>query len=201
MCRTRCSSSTASSTRTADPWRLAGSTGRRLPWRIRCRTGRASRRPADRGRAPVRILVVEDERRLASLIARGLTEAGHGVEVRHTGPAGLHAATAMEFDGIVLDLMLPDLDGLAVCRVLRERGRTVPVLMLTARAGVADRIAGLDSGADDYLPKPFAFDELLARLRALHRRATRPTESTVLAAGDLRVDPGPRRVWRGDREI
>ena len=148
----------------------------------------------------MRILVVEDERRLAALLARGLSEAGHTVDVCHTGPDGLRAALREPYDSVVLDLMLPELDGVAVCRTLRQRGRTVPVLMLTARSGIPDRVAGLDAGADDYLPKPFSFDELLARLRALHRRAS-ADDTSALRAGDLLLDPGGRRVFRGTAEI
>jgi two-component system OmpR family response regulator len=148
----------------------------------------------------VRVLVVEDERRLADLLARGLREAGHDVDVRHTGSDGLFAATAGGYDSVVLDLMLPGLDGIAVCRALRRRGSTVPVLMLTARGAVPDRVAGLDAGADDYLPKPFSFDELLARLRALHRRVA-DAAAAELRAGDLRLDPARRCVTRGDTLI
>jgi two-component system OmpR family response regulator len=145
----------------------------------------------------VRVLVVEDERRLADLLARGLREAGHTVDVRHTGSDGLMAATTGIYDGVVLDVMLPGLNGIALCRALRRRGSTVPVLMLTARGDVPDRVAGLDAGADDYLPKPFSFDELLARLRALHRRAA-DAAAAELRTGDLRLDPARRRVYRGD---
>jgi two-component system OmpR family response regulator len=141
--------------------------------------------------------VVEDEVRLARLIARGLTEAGHGVDVRHTGPDGLAAARGGGYDAVVLDLMLPGQDGLSVCRHLRRLGHRTPVLMLTARADVPDRVTGLDAGADDYLGKPFAFDELLARLRALHRR----NDDTELRAGDLSVDPARRRAYRGTTEL
>ena len=148
----------------------------------------------------VRVLVVEDERRLAELIARGLREAGHTVDVRHTGSDGLLTAIGEAYDSVVLDLMLPGLDGITVCRRLRERGSRVPVLMLTARGAVPDRVAGLDAGADDYLPKPFSFDELLARLRALHRRTADAT-ATELRAGDLVLDPARRRASRGGREL
>jgi DNA-binding response OmpR family regulator len=148
----------------------------------------------------MRVLVVEDERRLADLIARGLREAGHTVQVCHTGTDGLLAAAIQPYDTVVLDVMLPGLDGFAVCRGLRERGIGVPILMLTARTEVSNRVAGLDAGADDYLGKPFSFDELLARLRALYRRAT-PGDTATLHAGDLRLDRGARRVLRGDTEI
>jgi two-component system, OmpR family, response regulator len=148
----------------------------------------------------VRVLVVEDERRLADLLARGLREAGHAVDVRHTGSEGLLTAATGAYDTVVLDVMLPGLDGMAVCRTLRQQGNTVPVLMLTARGEVPDRVAGLDAGADDYLAKPFSFDELLARLRALHRRAAGPP-SAEARAGDLLLDPARRRVFRGETEI
>jgi len=150
----------------------------------------------------VQVLVVEDERRLADLIARGLREAGHTVDVRHSGSDGLFAATTGRYDSIVLDLMLPGLDGITVCRRLRERGNRVPVLILTARGQVPDRVAGLDAGADDYLPKPFSFDELLARLRALHRRTADAAAAAVeLRVGDLILDPARRRVFRADVQI
>ena len=148
----------------------------------------------------MRVLVVEDEPRLAELLARGLREAGHTADVRHTGGEGLLAATGEQYDTVVLDVMLPGLDGLAVCRKLRDRGIRVPVLMLTARSDVPDRVCGLDAGADDYLSKPFSFDELLARLRALHRRTTDQTGAELIA-GDLRLDAGARRVFRDQTEI
>jgi two-component system OmpR family response regulator len=148
----------------------------------------------------VRILVVEDERRLADLIARGLREAGHTVDVRHAGSDGLFAATSGGYDSVVLDWMLPGLDGITICRRLREHGNRVPVLMLTARGQIPDRVAGLDAGADDYLPKPFSFDELLARLRALHRRTADAT-AAELRAGDLVLDPTRRRVFRADVQV
>jgi two-component system OmpR family response regulator len=148
----------------------------------------------------MRILVVEDELKMASLLRRGLVEEGHAVDVARTGDDAVWMAGAAEFDAIVLDLMLPGMDGVEVCRRVRENGVWAPVLMLTARDGVDDRVAGLDAGADDYLPKPFSFAELLARLRALARRGgvERPT---VLEVGDLRLDPATRQVWRGPTEV
>jgi two-component system OmpR family response regulator len=148
----------------------------------------------------MRILVVEDELKMAGLLRRGLLEEGHAADVARTGDEALWMAAAVEYDALVLDLMLPGLDGVEVCRRLRERGTWTPVLMLTARDAVEDRVAGLDAGADDFLPKPFSFAELLARLRALARRGAveRPT---VLEVGDLRLDPATREVWRGETEI
>jgi two-component system OmpR family response regulator len=148
----------------------------------------------------MRLLVAEDEPKLAGLLRRGLTEEGHAADVARTGPDALSLATAVEYDAIVLDLMLPGLDGVEVCRRLRATGVWTPVLMLTARDAVEDRVAGLDAGADDYLPKPFSFAELLARLRALVRRGAveRPA---VLEVGDLRLDPATRQAWRGTAEI
>jgi two-component system, OmpR family, response regulator len=148
----------------------------------------------------MRVLVVEDEVKMGGLLKRGLTEEGHAADVARTGDDALWMAAATEYDAIVLDVMLPGRDGFAVCRELRERGVWSPVLMLTARDAVRDRVEGLDSGADDYLAKPFAFVELLARLRALARRG--PVERpAVLEVGDLRLDPAARRVWRGDTEV
>ena len=148
----------------------------------------------------MRILVVEDELKMASLLRRGLVEEGHAVDLARTGDDALWMAQAAEYDAIVLDLMLPGVDGIEVCRRVREQGVWAPVLMLTARDAVEDRVAGLDAGADDYLPKPFSFAELLARLRALVRRgaAERPA---VLEVGDLRLDPATRQAWRGEAEI
>jgi two-component system OmpR family response regulator len=148
----------------------------------------------------VRVLIVEDELKLASLLRRGLVEEAHAVDVARTGEDAIWMAGATEYDAIVLDLMLPGVDGVEVCRRLRAGGVWAPVLMLTARDGVEDRIGGLDAGADDYLTKPFAFAELLARLRALARRGAveRPA---VLEVGDLRLDPATRKVWRAGAEI
>jgi len=148
----------------------------------------------------MRILVVEDERKLAGLLERGLVEEGHAADVARTGEDALWMARSVEYDAIVLDLMLPGVNGVEVCRRLRESDVWSPVLMLTARDAVEDRVAGLDAGADDYLAKPFSFAELLARLRALVRRG--PVERpAVLEAGGLRLDPAAHRVWRGDAEI
>ena len=148
----------------------------------------------------MRLLVVEDEAKMADLLARGLREEGHAVDVAGNGEDALWMAAATPYDAVVLDVMLPGLDGLATCRALRERGVWTPVLILTARDAVGDRVAGLDTGADDYLIKPFSFAELLARLRALARRA--PGERpVVLEVGDLRLDPASRRVARGDVEL
>jgi two-component system, OmpR family, response regulator len=148
----------------------------------------------------MRILVVEDELKMAALLNRGLTEDGNAVDVARTGDDAVWMAQAVDYDAIVLDLMLPGLDGVEVCRRWRENGVWAPVLMLTARDAVDDRVAGLDAGADDYLAKPFSFAELAARLRALVRRgaAERPA---VLEVGDLRLDPATHRVWRGGAEV
>lgn len=146
------------------------------------------------------MLLVEDEAKLAALVARGLTERGDVVDVVGTGADALASVRGGTYDVVLLDVRLPDHDGFEVCRRLRADRVWTPVLMLTARTTVADRIAGLDSGADDYLTKPFAFQELLARMRALARRGPvpRPTE---LEVGDLRLDPAARRVWRGTTEV
>jgi two-component system, OmpR family, response regulator len=148
----------------------------------------------------MRVLVVEDEVKMGSLLRRGLQEEGHAADVARTGDDALWMSAAVDYDAIVLDVMLPGRDGFEVCRELRERGVWAPVLMLTARTAVEDRISGLDAGADDYLPKPFAFGELLARLRALARRGA-PERPTVLEAAGLRLDPSTRQVWRGETEI
>ena len=148
----------------------------------------------------MRVLVVEDEPKMAGLVKRGLEEEGIAVDVAGRGEDAVWMAGSTEYDAVVLDVMLPGLDGFEVCRRLRADEVWTPVLMLTARDAVEDRVAGLDGGADDYLVKPFSFEELLARLRALARRgaAERPA---VLEAGDLRLDPATRRVSRGGVEI
>jgi two-component system, OmpR family, response regulator len=148
----------------------------------------------------VRVLIVEDEVKLASLIRRGLREEGMLADVAVKGEDALWMAGATQYDAIVLDVMLPGLDGFQVVRRLRDEGVWSPVLMLTARDAVEDRVAGLDGGADDYLVKPFVFAELVARLRALGRRG--PVErATTLQAGDLTLDPATRAVRRGGTDI
>jgi len=148
----------------------------------------------------MRILVVEDDVDMSRFIARGLGEQAYAVDVAANGEEAIEHATTSPYDAIVLDAMIPAPDGFEVCRRLRAAGVWSPVLMLTARDSVDDRVAGLDSGADDYLVKPFAFAELLARLRALGRRGEtgRPA---VLAVGDLRLDPATREVSRGSQPI
>jgi two-component system OmpR family response regulator len=150
----------------------------------------------------VQVLVAEDDVRLAALLEQSLREAGWDVEVVHDGRSAYGRALpgGLPYDVLLLDWVLPELDGVTVCRRLREAGVTTPVLMLTARGDVRDRIRGLDAGADDYLPKPFDLDELLARLRALHRRTTYD-ELDVLEVGDLVVDAAARRVRRAEVEI
>jgi len=148
----------------------------------------------------VKVLVAEDEKKLAAFVARGLREAGFVVEVVHRGDDAADHCAATDFDAVVLDIMLPGRDGLEVLRGLRQRGSGVPVMLLTARSGVDDRVAGLNLGADDYLPKPFSIEELVARVRALTRRSGGPVAS-ILRIGDLEIDLQQRRVRRGDGEI
>jgi two-component system OmpR family response regulator len=148
----------------------------------------------------VRVLVVEDELRMAELLRRGLAEEGFAVDLAASGEDGLWYARENDYDAILLDVILPGIDGFAVLERLRTAGRWAPVLLLTARDGVGDRVKGLDLGADDYLTKPFAFPELLARLRALLRRGTRERPA-VLAVGDLTLDPAEHAVRRGTTSI
>jgi two-component system, OmpR family, response regulator len=148
----------------------------------------------------MRVLIVEDEAKMAGLIRRGLEREGMAVDIAGEGEEALWRAEAVDYDAIVLDLMLPGIDGLEVCRRLRESGVWSPILMLTARDAVRDRVAGLDRGADDYLTKPFSYAELLARLRAIVRRG-RPERPTSLRVGNLRLDPATRQAWRGEDEI
>ena len=148
----------------------------------------------------MRVLVVEDEVRMAGVLQRALKEEGHAVDVAGDGPQGLWLATENQYAAIVLDVMLPGMDGFELCRRLRESGAWAPVLMLTARDGVTDRVRGLDAGADDYLVKPFSLMELAARLRALARRDGR-VRTPVLVEGDLRLDPAAKRAWRAGAEL
>ncbi|MBA2567640.1 MAG: response regulator transcription factor [Thermoleophilaceae bacterium] len=148
----------------------------------------------------MRVLLVEDDLRMAAAIRRSLRGEGIVADVAAKGSDALWMVRATEYDAVVLDVMLPDADGFATCRRLRSEGMWLPVIMLTARDSVEDRVRGLDEGADDYLTKPFSLAELLARLRALVRRG--PVERpTVLVVGDLRLDPATRQVWRGDSEV
>jgi len=148
----------------------------------------------------MKVLVVEDELKMASLLVRGFRNNGDAADVTRTGEDAVWMSAAAEYDAIVLDVTLPGMDGFETLAALRSEGRWTPVLMLTARDAVEDRIAGLDVGADDYLTKPFSFAELLARLRAIARRG--PVERpTVLIVGDLRLDPATKQVWRGTTEI
>jgi two-component system, OmpR family, response regulator len=148
----------------------------------------------------MRVLVIEDEVRMARLIKRALEEEGHAVDVAGDGPDGLWMATENPYAAVVLDVMLPGFDGFELCRRLRAAGIWAPVLMLTARDEIGDRVRGLDAGADDYLVKPFSLLELSARLRALARRDDRRRPS-VLAEGDLKLDPASKRAWRADTEL
>jgi two-component system OmpR family response regulator len=148
----------------------------------------------------MRLLVVEDEQRLAAGLRKGLEAEGFAVDVVHNGTDGIWMARENPFDAIVLDVMLPGANGYQVCRTLRSEGNWTPILMLTAKDGVWDEVEGLDTGADDYLTKPFSYAVLIARLRALRRRGA-PARPTELATGDLRLDPATRRVWLRDEQI
>jgi DNA-binding response OmpR family regulator len=149
----------------------------------------------------MRVLIVEDERKIAAYVKRGLEEQGYAVDAVYTGQEALDWAEATPYDLIVLDILLPEVDGLSVCRELRRRGLRTPVLMLTARDTVDDRVDGLDAGADDYLVKPFALKELLARLRALARRTSETPKSTVLQVAGLTLDTLTHRARRGGKII
>ena len=148
----------------------------------------------------MRVLIVEDEPHMAELIARGLAKEGMAVDIASTGEQAIEMAGGADYDSIVLDVLLPGIDGFETCRRLRSGEVWSPVIMLTALDSVEDRVLGLDTGADDYLVKPFAFAELLARLRAVARRRE-PERPSVLEVDDLRLDPASRRVWRGSEEI
>jgi len=149
----------------------------------------------------MRILLVEDERKISAYVKRGLEEQGYAVDAAYTGQEALDWVNTIDFDLIVLDILLPEMDGLSVCRELRKKGSRVPVLMLTARDAIDDRVAGLDAGADDYLVKPFAMKELLARLRALSRRSNEAPKETLLQVSDLTLDTLTQRVKRGGKLI
>jgi two-component system OmpR family response regulator len=148
----------------------------------------------------VRVLVVEDEPKLGSLLRQGLRRHGMAVDLAVTGPDALQQALSTEYDVILLDVMLPGFDGYEVCRRLRAKEVWSPTLMLTARDEIEDRVRGLDSGADDYLVKPFSSDELLARIRALVRRGA-PPRPTQITAGEIVLDPATRQVWRAEEEL
>ncbi len=149
----------------------------------------------------MRALIIEDDPAIADFVARGLREAGFAVDVAHDGESGLEAALDQQPDVAIVDLMLPRRDGLSLIDELRRRGRATPVLILSARRSVDDRVRGLQAGGDDYLTKPFAFAELLARVQALVRRASRTPDATTLTAGDLTMDLLSRRVTRGGESI
>lgn len=147
----------------------------------------------------MRILVVEDEPKVARFLVKGLTEEGYAVDLAEDGEGALNLIAATPFDAMILDVMIPDPDGFEVCRRVRSKNNATPILLLTARQAVEDRVTGLDAGADDYLTKPFAFSELLARIRALLRR--RSPGDSILRAGDLEMDPVSRRVSRPNGPI
>jgi DNA-binding response OmpR family regulator len=149
----------------------------------------------------MRVLLVEDERKISAYVKRGLEEQGYAVDAAYTGLEALDWAKTIEFDLIILDILLPEMDGLKVCREIRKHGSRVPILMLTARDAIDDRVAGLDAGADDYLVKPFAIKELQARLRALARRSSEAPRETLLQLADLSLDTLTQRVRRGGKGI
>ncbi|MFJ1588131.1 response regulator transcription factor [Streptomyces sp. NPDC088197] len=149
----------------------------------------------------MRLLIVEDEKRLAVSLAKGLTAEGFAVDVVHDGLSGLHLAGDRAYDLVVLDIMLPGMNGYRVCAALRAAGNDVPILMLTAKDGEYDEAEGLDTGADDYLTKPFSYVVLVARVKALLRRRASPGASPVLRVGGLAVDTSARRVLRGEDEV
>lgn len=149
----------------------------------------------------MRVLLVEDEQRIAAYVKQGLAEQGYAVDLAFTGREALDWTAVVTYDLLILDILLPEMDGLAVCRTLRQTGARTPILMLTARDTIDDRVAGLDAGADDYLVKPFALKELLARLRALTRRAAETPKSPILAIADLTLDTLTHRVKRSGQVI
>lgn len=154
-----------------------------------------------RKHASMRILLVEDDPGVSAFIKKGLREEQYAVDVAPDGEEGLSLATSIPYDLLILDIMLPKLDGLSICRTIRQAGHKTPILLLTVRDSVEDKVTGLDTGADDYLTKPFAFSELLARVRALLRRGHDRQQAGHLTAADLELDPVSHRVWRGGREI
>ncbi|HKG91636.1 MAG TPA: response regulator transcription factor [Gemmatimonadaceae bacterium] len=158
-------------------------------------------RTVERAERPASILVVEDRREVLDVLQRTLAASGYRVFTASDGESGLHTALDVQPDLIILDIGLPKQNGLEVARELRKRGFRTPVLMLTARVTVSDKVSGLEAGADDYLAKPFDYDELLARVRALLRRSAMAADAAVLRVGDLTVDPISREVTRGDRKI
>jgi DNA-binding response OmpR family regulator len=149
----------------------------------------------------MRVLVVEDEPKICAYVKRGLEENGYAVDAVQSGQEALDWTEGTAYDLIVLDILLPEMNGLTVCRELRERGERAPILLLTARDGIEDRVTGLDAGADDYLVKPFALEELLARLRALTRRSADSPKTTLLQVADLTLDTGTHRVQRDGKHI
>ena len=149
----------------------------------------------------MRLLLVEDEHKISTYVRRGLEEQGYAVDAAYTGSEAIDWASTVPYDLIILDILLPEMDGIAVCRRLRAQGSRVPILMLTARDSIDDRVTGLDAGADDYLVKPFAIKELLARIRALARRSNETSRETVLHIADLSLDPLTQRVKRGGKGI
>jgi len=173
-----------------------------LPWSARShRIFPAESRHREKPRTPtMRILIVEDEPRMANVIAKGLREATYAVDIAGTGNEALYQTSINEYDLILLDVLLPETDGFQVCRELRNRGDSTPILMLTARAAIDDRVTGFDAGADDYLTKPFSFRELLARTRALLRRDSH-LQPAVFQIEDLIIDSGSHRVSRATREV
>jgi len=155
----------------------------------------------DRFGGPMRILVVEDDKKIASFISKGLKEAGFAVDVAHDGVDGLHLGLTEPYDAAVMDIMLPGLDGLSLIERLRVKRITIPVIILSAKRSVDDRVKGLQSGGDDYLTKPFSFSELLARIQALIRRSTRTSEPSTLTAGGLTLDLLTRHAQRDNQDI
>lgn len=155
----------------------------------------------DKENGPMRILLVEDDETITAFIVKGLRQAGYAVDHASEGEAGLHLALTESYDMVILDLMLPRLDGLTLLTRLRQRNQFVPVIVLSAKGAVDDRVKGLESGADDYMAKPFAFSELLARIQALFRRVSGAAETTRLTVGDLAVDLLSREVTRAGRRV